>query len=239
MNLVIDYGNTRIKAGVFEEEMLKDQWIFNTSTDLDAFLKNKKFWNTLVSSVSRPAEEVLQSIDVMGRKLTLDPSLPVPFKNLYATPSTLGVDRMAAAAGAMSIFPATDCLVIDAGTCFNYEFVDELGQYHGGAISPGIYMRLEAMHKFTARLPLVSNNPNAPLIGNSTETCMQSGVIHGVIAEIEGIIERYRQLYPRLGVILCGGDYAFFENQLKPSIFVAPELVLVGLNRILLHNVRI
>ncbi|HEY5825470.1 MAG TPA: type III pantothenate kinase, partial [Cyclobacteriaceae bacterium] len=159
--------------------------------------------------------------------------------NGYATPTTLGVDRIAAVCGALEIYPNGNCLVVDTGTCINYEFIDAKGEYLGGAISPGIHMRLEAMHKFTARLPLVTNNPDAQLIGNSTATCMQSGVTNGVIAEIEGIITRYSHLYPDLGVILSGGDYSLFENKLKPSIFVAPELVLSGLNRILLHNVRI
>jgi type III pantothenate kinase len=239
MNLVIDCGNTRIKAATFQEDLLKEKFVFNTFMDLELFLSNHSFENAIVSSVSRPAEEIIHSILAKGKKLKLDTELPLPFKNDYATPATLGVDRIAAVAGALEIYPNRNCLVIDTGTCFNYEFITAKGHYLGGAISPGIHMRLEAMHKFTARLPLVTHKPDAQLIGNSTETCMQSGVTNGVIAEIEGIISRYTDLYPDLGVILSGGDYSLFENKLKPSIFVAPELVLSGLNRILLHNVRI
>ena len=239
MNLVIDCGNTRIKAASFQEDLLKEKFLFNNITDLELFLSSHTFNNALVSSVSLPAEEIISQITAKGKKMKLDGRLPLPFKNGYATPNSLGVDRIAAVSGALEIFPNRNCLVIDAGTCVNYEFIDEKGQYLGGAISPGIHMRLEAMHKFTARLPLVANNQDSPLIGNSTETCMQSGVTNGVIAEIEGIISRYSDLYPGLGVILSGGDYSLFENKLKPSIFVAPELVLSGLNRILLHNVRI
>jgi len=239
MNLVIDCGNSRIKAATFQDSILKEKFLFNSLADVELFLRDRQFDNALVSSVTRPAEEIINLIIVQGKKLKLDTTLSFPFKNLYATPSTLGVDRIAAVCGALDIYPNRNCLIVDAGTCFNYEFIDAKGQYLGGAISPGIHMRLEAMHKFTARLPLVTNNQDAPLTGNSTETCMQSGVTNGIIAEIEGIISRYSQIYPDLGVILSGGDYSLFENKLKPSIFVAPELVLSGLNRILLYNVRI
>jgi type III pantothenate kinase len=238
MNLVIDCGNTRVKAATFREGSLQEKFFFSNVADLESFLSSRTFNNAIVSSVSRPAEEIIGLIAAEGKKLALTVHLPLPFKNEYATPSTLGVDRIAAVCGALEIYPNRNCLIIDTGTCFNYEFIDAKGHYLGGAISPGIHMRLEAMHKFTARLPLVTNNSDAPLIGNSTETCMQSGVTNGAIAEIEGIIYRY-SIYPNLGVILSGGDYSLFENKLKPSIFVAPELVLSGLNRILLHNVRI
>ena len=146
---------------------------------------------------------------------------------------------MAAACGALEIFQDQNCLVIDAGTCINYEFLDKQANYHGGAISPGIQMRFEAMHKFTARLPLLKEISKTDLVGNSTESCMKSGVINGVLAEVNGIIDQYNQKFPRLRVILCGGDAHFFENNLKPPIFVAPDLVLHGLNRILLHNVNL
>ena len=156
---------------------------------------------------------------------------------MYTTPATLGVDRIAAICGAIEIFPQQNCLVVDAGTCINYEFLDAALNYHGGAISPGIQMRFDALHKFTARLPLIKEFNKTELVGNSTESCMTSGVVNGVVAEVNGIIEKYAQKFPDLGVILCGGDAYFFENNLKQPIFAAPDLVLHGLNRILQHNV--
>ena len=99
-------------------------------------------------------------------------------------------------------------------------------------------MRFEAMHTFTSKLPLVKPLNEPDLIGNSTESCMQSGVMNGVIEEVNGIINRYIEYFPALKVILCGGDSTFFENKLKHSIFVAPELVLSGLNRILRYHVE-
>jgi type III pantothenate kinase len=239
MNLVIDSGNTRVKAALFEDSVLIEKFYFTTLSELLDSLKGKSIEHVLVSSVTQPAEEILVAVQASGKKIQLTHTLPIPIRNLYATPHTLGVDRLAAACGALAIFPNQNCLVIDIGTCINYEFLDAEACYHGGAISPGINIRYEGMHKFTKRLPLVANNSKAPLIGNTTESCMQSGVMNGMIAEINGIIEKYKEKYHALGVILCGGDYPLFENQLKPHIFVAPDLVLSGLNRILLHNVRI
>lgn len=236
MNLVIDKGNSRTKAAVFTEAKLKEKFLFTSTEELKTFLSQTPVEHVLVSSVVDPPETVLDWVSASGKKLGLSASLPLPVMLRYATPSTLGVDRIAAACGALELLPARNCLVIDAGTCINYEFLDSKGNYHGGAISPGIKIRFEAMHKFTARLPLLSPATNVPLIGDSTERCMQSGVMNGVVAEVEGIIKQYEIRFPDLGVILCGGDAPFFENNLKHSIFVAPDLVLIGLNRILRHN---
>lgn len=239
MNLVIDLGNTRTKAALFHGQQLKEKFIFTVEAELLHFLQQNEVEHVLISSVSRPAGELLPSIKASGKKIILQAGLPVPVSNNYATPHTLGVDRLAAACGAFAEYPYKNCLVIDAGTCINYEFIDAQGTYQGGAISPGISMRFEAMHKFTARLPLVHVDKEIPLIGDSTETCMQSGVLHGTLAEADGIIDQYMKIYPELVVILCGGDASLFENRLKHRIFVAPDLILKGLNSILLYNVSI
>jgi type III pantothenate kinase len=162
----------------------------------------------------------------------------MPLKILYKTPATLGVDRLAAACGARALFPLQHCLTIDAGTCVTFDFIDMDGNYYGGAISPGMNMRFQALHTFTARLPLVSPAGEANLIGDSTESSIRSGVINGLAAEIDGIIHQYQLKFEGLRAILCGGDALFFENKLKASIFASPELVLVGLNSILIYNVN-
>jgi type III pantothenate kinase len=138
----------------------------------------------------------------------------------------------------LDLFPKANCLVVDAGTCITCEFIDSQGKYWGGAISPGLSMRFKAMNTFTARLPLVEPVDNPPLIGDSTVSSMQSGVIHGVVDELDGAIKRYSEKFDDLKVILTGGDCRFFENKLKASIFAVPELVLRGLNSILLYNIR-
>ena len=237
-NLIIDLGNSRIKAAFFQDADLVQKFLLQETKELDQLL-SRTHDNIIVSSVASDASNILAASIATGRKIQLTSSTPVPVQVRYATPETLGVDRLAAACGALQLFPGQACLVIDTGTCINYEVLDDEGVYWGGIISPGVAMRFKAMHTFTARLPLIKAVAEAPLVGDSTQTCMQSGVMNGILEEMRGIMTRMRQKYPSLRVILCGGDAALFENQLKPSIFAAPELVLLGLNRILNHNVPI
>jgi type III pantothenate kinase len=237
MNLVVDYGNTFTKVGVFNHLHLKEQHTFSDQEQLKSYLQNFSADNFILSSVTREDKFVMEWVGHIKRKYTLTYKLPLPIKNLYATPQTLGVDRIAGVCGAQQQFPNMNCLVIDAGTCVTYDFINDKGEYHGGGISPGLKMRFQAMNAFTAKLPLATLVENPPLIGNTTETCLQSGAIHGMIAEINGTIALYRQKFEALQVILCGGDTSFFENKLKGPIFAIPELVLSGLNSILIYNV--
>lgn len=236
MNLAVDYGNSRIKVGIFQKSELIDHEIFHHESSFNNWLQTRSFTHVIVSSVTRSVDDILNSIKAEGVKLAMSQSLPLPINNKYKS-STLGLDRIAAACGAIEIMPKQDCLVIDLGTCINYEFIDSTTSYLGGAISPGISMRFKAMHTFTAKLPLVNPMDIGLLTGSTTDECMQSGVMIGVLSELEGVISRYKEKYPNMGVILCGGDAHFFENKLKQPIFVAPNLVLRGLNRILVHNV--
>lgn len=238
MNLVIDYGNSGAKVGIFNELTLTEKLTFSSLDELHRFIQDATFENLMVSSVSADAGLIASWAPHAERKFVLGKSLPLPVNNLYATPETLGMDRLAAVCGAHQLFPAFPCLVIDAGTCITYDFIDENGNYFGGGISPGLNMRFQAVHTLTARLPLVLPKKNARLIGDSTETCIQSGVINGLLAEIDGIIRQYNEKFKGLNVILCGGDAGFFENQMKASIFASPELVLIGLNSILIYNVN-
>ena len=238
MNIAIDSGNTNIKVALFEGERLTKKFTFSTTDQLSAFLEGTEAENIIVSSVTESLESVIASAHVSGKKINLTPKLFLPIRNLYATPETLGVDRIAAACGAWQLYPDQASLVIDIGTCINYEFVNQQGEYLGGAISPGVRMRFASMHQFTAKLPIVEPNEAPPLTGESTVSSLQSGVMNGILEEIKGMINRYQQEHPLLKVILCGGDAHFFEKHLNPSIFVAPELVLMGLNSILLNNVK-
>lgn len=236
MNAVIDAGNTRAKAGIFKGKNLHEKISFSSMNELKKFLSENTFDNVLIGSVGTSSTEMAECANVKHLCLALSHTLPLPIKIKYATPHTLGVDRIAAACGALELFQGHDCLVIDAGTCITYELLDKEATYHGGAISPGLEMRLKAMHTFTARLPLVEINQDVSLIGNTTESCMQSGVLFGTLSEAEGIIDRYRQRYPALKVVLCGGDAPLLHRLLNPDYTVAPDLVLHGLNTILLYN---
>ena len=239
MNLVIDYGNSAAKVGIFDLQNLIEKKTFSSPELLREFLKKSSFENLIISSVKEDAHRVASTAPEATRKFILHHLLPLPIKNLYATPQTLGADRLAGVCGAQQLFPSQNCLVIDAGTCITYDFIDEQGQYHGGGISPGLSMRFQAVHTFTAKLPLVSPKENVNLIGSTTELSIQSGVVNGLLTETEGIIHQYRNKFKDLRVILCGGDASFFENQLKASIFASPELVLIGLNSILIYNVNL
>jgi len=239
MNLVIDYGNSSAKVGVFEDHRMKEKFVFTSAEEARAYVAASPAAHVMVSSVSRDAEEVSSWAIRARKKFILRHTLPLPITNGYATPATLGVDRLAGACGAWAMFPGNNCLVIDAGTCITYDFLEAGGTYLGGGISPGLHMRFQAVHTFTKKLPLVGLAEPVDLIGTSTESCIQSGVINGVLEELEGIIRRYREKFGDLRVILCGGDTHFFENQLKASIFAVPELVLSGLNSILIYNVNL
>lgn len=237
MNLVVDYGNSSAKVAIFNQSKLSEKFTFTSEDDLQLFLKTTKAENLIVSSVNADAQKICDWAINAKRKFVLTHKLPLPISIRYSTPHTLGVDRIAGACGALELFPGYNSLVIDAGTCITYDFTDENGNYHGGGISPGLMMRFKAVHTFTAKLPLVTPMDSPKLIGDSTETSIQSGIGLGMIGEIEAIIERYQAKYPHLKVILCGGDAPFFENKLKAAIFASPDLVLFGLNSVLIHNV--
>ena len=168
----------------------------------------------------------------------LTASTPVPIKNDYSSPSTLGMDRLAAAVGAWSIEPGHDMLVIDAGTAITYDFVSASGVYKGGNIAPGKDLRFKSLHEHTGALPLVEDNGVVPMLGNDTETAIRSGVLNGIRYEMEGYIEKMGCLFPSLLVFLTGGDAESFDIKAKRRIFALPNLVLRGLVRIVEYNER-
>ncbi len=237
MNVVIDSGNTYSKIGWFDQDKLV---MYRTDLRYDAMIRavrSHPVTRILYSSVSHSFDKFRQTLQPRVPVLHLTNELPLPVGVDYETPETLGVDRLAAAAGGNYLFPREDLVVIDAGTCITYDLIDRHGVFQGGIIAPGLRMRLKAMHTFTKRLPLIEIPEGGALIGKSTRGAMQSGAVNGMLAEIGGIVEAYRHQYPNCRVLVCGGDAGFFESRLKLPIFALPELVLIGLNRILLYNV--
>jgi type III pantothenate kinase len=236
-NLIIDIGNTNTKFGIFEKDQLKKQGVVSEISALQQVVAEEKPENVALASVGISGEEVLKTLSVPGKKVELTHKTPLPITNLYQTPETLGKDRLAAVLGAAHLFPQTDCLVIDAGTCITYDFLDAEGNYRGGLITPGLAMKFKAMHTFTSRLPFLEQPAFVPEIsGKTTAQAMQSGVYNGTLSEAEGIIKRYEKQAQNLHIILCGGDAAFFETNLKGRIFAIPELVLLGLNSLLIPH---
>jgi type III pantothenate kinase len=161
-----------------------------------------------------------------------------PFKNKYATPKTLGVDRMILATGATLFYPNQNRLIIDAGTCITYDFVDDKDNYLGGAISPGLRLRYESLHQFTSKLPLLTFEEPEELIGSSTTQSIHSGVVNGLICEIDGFIDRYKQQYENFTIILTGGDTVFLAKRLKNTIFANSNFLLESLNQFFQYKIK-
>lgn len=242
MNLVIDVGNTLIKLGVFDLDQLKHKQTFEKKDFLLALREVSGSFSdidhVLVASVGKLDQEYAEALEQRYQVLYLDQKTKVPFNNKYGTPKTLGVDRIAVISAAAQQFPNKNVLVIDTGTCITYDFINEENNYYGGAISPGIVLRYKALNSFTDKLPLLGTQYPDGLIGNSTAASMHSGVINGVLFEIDGFIENYKAEYADLTVILTGGDTHFLRDSIKNDIFANSNFLLEGLNHILEYNKR-
>ena len=241
MHLIIDIGNTRIKIAVFNNsELIYNEVITEKNLLHTAIVLIEKYNCTsgIISSVGNVKKNEIEEIKSKIKLIELNSDTKIPFKNNYSTPKTLGVDRIALVSAAVSKFKNKNVLIIDAGTCITYDFVNSFKCYFGGAISPGLKMRYKALNMFTKKLPLIEPNFSIELIGNSTESSIHSGVINGIINEIDGSIFDYRKKNRDLTVVLTGGDAKFLSNKLKNSIFANPNFLLEGLNTILTYNLK-
>ena len=240
MHLIIDVGNTRIKAAVFEQNTLVELFVFTKDVFLTEinFILNKfpKIKKLVVASVGNVEKEAFLSLKSKAEIHFITHESKFPFTNLYSTPTTLGIDRMVLASGAVLQYPNQNRLVIDMGTCITYDFIDENDNYLGGAISPGLRLRYESLHQHTAKLPLLTKNYPETFIGNSTQESIHSGVINGVASEIDGFIELYKTQYAKFIIILTGGDAEFLAIRLKNTIFANSNFLLESLNQTFQYN---
>jgi type III pantothenate kinase len=231
LTLCLDFGNTRLKAALFEEGQLVQTFTFTDQPEgqLEQVLKERQPAASILSSVVNhpPAIEELLQAHTQFHKLSNLSKLP--FTIPVGKPETMGADRLAIAAAAIHLFPDQHSLVIALGTCITYNFINKDHQFMGGAISPGMEMRFRSMHEFTAKLPLVKGHWNVPLIGYDTATNMQSGVVLGMAKEIDGIIESYQERFANFNAVLTGGNMPIFETHLKKEIFADPDLIFKGL----------
>ena len=242
MNLIIDIGNTSAKMAVFDQgKPIEVRRTSNQSLEgLEELCMHYPIRKGIISTVITPGKTINEQLEKLPFPwMKFNHETPIPIKNLYQTPHTLGPDRLAAVIGANDQEPGRDILVIDAGTCITYDFIDHEGQYWGGNISPGMNMRFKALHAFTDKLPEVKAGCNIPPYGQTTESAIQAGVIHGIEFEINGYIHQLLKNYPALLVFLTGGDDFSFDTNLKSLIFADGLLVLKGLNRILEYNDKI
>ncbi len=241
MNLCIDQGNTNTKIGLFDQKQLIRSIILETlnMVSLESILNSYPINACIYSSV---ATEIIDVINHLKNKvpffIQLNHQTAIPITNHYLTPETLGKDRLAAVIGAAYLQPQSDILVIDAGTAITYDFIDAKQNYLGGNISPGIDMRLKALHTFTQKLPSVEVDKNAVFLGNNTSSALQAGALYGILFEIDGYIASLKIKYPQLSTFLTGGSAIYFDSKLKNTTFAETNLVLIGLNRILEYNVQ-
>jgi len=229
--LCFDFGNTRLKAGVFINGLFTEEiFLDNDSTKcIAAVIDKHQPEKTILASVIHHQQEIEEYLSetTIFHKLTSESRLN--FKIATGKPDSIGTDRLALIAAACATFPNKNNLVIGIGTCITYNFINYDSLFLGGSISPGMDMRFRAMHEFTAKLPMVTADKNLPLIGYDTKTNLQSGVVFGIINEINGFVEKYGEKYGNFNAVLTGGDAPYFASQLKCRIFADIYFLYKGL----------
>ncbi len=241
MNLCIDWGNTRVKVALFNDEKLQEEHNFSDEEALTQIvsLADKQELNAaLICSVVNHPPELKALLQERCKVVILNNDVILPIINAYHSPDTLGADRVALAVAANHLKPQDNNLVISIGTAITYNFVLKNRTFRGGAISPGINLRFKALNEFTDKLPLVKREGDSLLLGYDTETSIRSGVLNGIAAEMDGMIDNFRDQFQELNVFLTGGDAPLFAGKLKNQIFADSQLLLKGLNLILKNNVR-
>ncbi len=241
MKLAIDIGNSKIKITSFKDDLLNRHFFIDKEEDINNkwisdFIK-EKVSSIIICSVRKNIPQNILSLEKTCKQfLIFNHNTPVPVINTYEIPETLGIDRLASAIGAFSVFPGKNCLIIDAGTAVTFDLLNDKGEYMGGAISPGLNTRYKSLSHFTQKLPLLELNKLNKYPGKNTEDSIQNGVQLGLIYEAEGYRRESEKYFPDLHVLITGGDYEFFERNLKKPIFAEPNLIAKGLYRILKHN---
>lgn len=243
MLLALDFGHTALKLTLAPKlGDIAESAVIVHGSPADVYMPYLKrtFDGIILSAPVNPPEELVNAFKGLTPCfITLGPDTPLPLQNKYGTPETLGYDRIGSAVGAWSLFPHQHSLVVDMGTCINYEYIDAHGFYLGGAISPGYEMRFKGMHTFTGNLPLMVGEPEmTEVLGTSTESCLRSGVVNGMIYEVNGFIDEFRNRHMGGKVLLTGGDSPFFAKFLKNNIFARPKLVAEGMLEILRYNMK-
>lgn len=242
LNLTIDQGNSSTKVAIFDGADIIARSSYEPAisvADIDVLFAKHPITSAIYSSVRKDGEQVIEHLQkitpVWFEVLTHCTALPI--KVVYSTPETLGYDRVAAAIGAWEQCPNRNLLVIDAGTAITLDMITAQGEYLGGNISPGVRMRFNALNHFTNKLPLLDIDGDIPMVGYDTQTAIRSGVVRGVVAEIEGYISEFLIKYGDLTVFITGGDSTFLVKQIKSCIFEDENLLMKGLNRIIQHNI--
>jgi type III pantothenate kinase len=233
---VIDSGNSSIKVARFENDQLSELVRF-TFLELDAlaqFVTNPVAPCVLSSVLSEEdTEQLAKKLNAVTR---IQSNTPVPLSNNYTSINTLGMDRLCNAVYLHNHMESAYAVAIDIGTCIKFDLVGKKEGYIGGSIAPGINLRFKSLNDYTGKLPLLSNKTSLDFVGTDTETSIRSGVINGIKAEIEGIMEQYRLRYSDLTFFMSGGDAKNFDFLAKNDIFADENLTLMGLYEIYQNN---
>ena len=227
-NLLIEIGNTALKAAWSESMTLGKTFRYQGEKEIDFILsltakeKPEVLAVAAAKPVSRENEKLLAK--ECSRLIILDQNHRSTLER-YGMPDYLSYDRAAAILAGAYLFKGKALTVFDFGTTINIDFVDVQGHYLGGNVSPGCRTRFKALNRYSKTLPLVNTPEKVPALGDSVATSIESGVISGIMFEIEGYIAKN----PGNIVVFTGGDAIYFAKRMKNSIFVVCNLVLMGL----------
>lgn len=238
--LCIDWGNTRIKAGVFVGDQLVKSYVFSEQdaiSQVEAIIEQYTISHAILSSVVNNDGELIALLSQKVKFIKLTDNTRLPIINAYSSPKTLGADRIACVVGANNVYPHNNCLIICVGTAITYNFITKNLTFRGGNITPGIHLRFKSLNDYTDKLPYVSVNGDNTLLGYDTETSIRSGVIWGITAEIDGMIDLYKKQFGEVEVMITGGDSSIFASKIKNKTFADENLLLKGLYTILKYNV--
>ena len=240
MNLIVDIGNSRIKVVVMNGDSVVAEMVsteVNRQWLSDIVASHKGIRRAIVSSTGKSGYEVAEWLrECVEYVIIFEPATtPVPIGNSYATPRTLGADRLAAAVGGVTLFPDGDLMIVDFGTAITIDYVVD-GKFVGGNISPGMTTRFRALADYTAKLPLCLPTDEVLTYGRTTSEAIEQGVMQGITNEIEGYIEAFLHEKTKKYIIFTGGDAKYFVKRIKNTIFADCEPVICGLNRILNYN---
>lgn len=230
--LCLDFGNTRLKAAIFDNDNFQEEIVLpgeGLLVAIEKLLEMHEPAKSILASVIDHDQAVENALASKTKFHKLSHLTKANFTMPAGKPETVGADRLALCAAAVHFYPGKNNLVIGMGSCITYNFINQYHEFIGGSISPGMEMRFKAMHAFTAKLPLVHADWNYPLVGYDTKTNLQSGVIAGISFEMAGFIESYAAKYENFNVVLTGGDTPYFAGQLKKKIFADHNFLFKGL----------
>jgi type III pantothenate kinase len=246
MLLAVDAGNTHTVFGLFDGSRLHADWRIATRKEITADelgvllmalfgkcdVEPSRVDGMIVSSVVPDLNDVLRAMGVRyfgGEPLFVGPGLKTGMAILYENPHEVGADRIVNAVAAQQRFGAP-VIVLDFGTATTFDVVNEKGEYLGGVISPGLGVSAEALFDKAARLHRVSIRPPSRVIGRHTEQSLQSGLFHGYVSLVQGLVARIRdELGSEAPVVATGGLAPVFEPELDLLAAVDLQLTLTGL----------